>query len=62
MVDNVIFSFETTGTTVRLNVTTSCQARMNTLDKLRNYIKTMKVYYLKAKEFEKQLNMSGDFA
>ena len=62
MVDNVIFSFETTGTTVRLNVTTSCQARMNTLDELRNYIKTMKVYYLKAKEFEKQLNMSGDFA
>ena len=62
MVDNVIFSFETTGTTVRLNVTTSCQARMNTLDELRNYIKTMKVYYIKAKEFEKQLNMSGDFA
>lgn len=62
MVDNVIFSFETTGITVRLNVTTSCQARMNTLDELRNYIKTMKVYYLKAKEFEKQLNMNGDFA
>jgi hypothetical protein len=61
MVDNVIFSFETTGTTVRLNITTSCQVRMNTLDELRNYIKTMKVYYLKAKEFEKQLNMSGDF-
>lgn len=62
MVDNVNFSFETTGTTVHLNIITSCQTRMNTLDELRNYIKTMKVYYLKAKEFEKQLNMSGDFA
>ena len=61
MVDNVNFSFETTGTTVRLNVTTLGQSQMKTLDELRNYIKTMKIYYLKAKEFEKQLNMSGDF-
>ena len=61
MVDNVNFSFETTGTADHLNILTSCQSRMNTLDELRNYIKTMKVYYLKAKEFEKQLNMSGDF-
>ena len=62
MVDNVNFSFETTGTTVHLNVSTLGQSQMKTLDELRNYIKTMKIYYLKAKEFEKQLNMSGDFA
>ena len=62
MVDDVNFSFATTGTTVHLNVTTLGQTRMNSLDELRNYIKTMKIYYLKAKEFEKQLNMSGDFA
>ena len=62
MVDNVNFSFETTGTTVHLNITTLGQTKLKTLDEVRNYIKTMKLYYLKAKEFEKQLNLNGDFA
>jgi hypothetical protein len=34
---------------------------MNSLDELREYINRMKILYLKAKEFEKQLNIEGDF-
>lgn len=62
MVDNVHFSFETQGTNVTLRVSTYGTTNLSTLDEVRNYIKSMKMYYLKCKEFEKQLELSSDFA
>ena len=35
---------------------------LSSLDEVRNYIKSMKMYYLKCKEFEKQLELTSDFA
>lgn len=61
MVDNVHFTFETQGTNVTLKVNTYGTTNLSSLDEVRNYIKSMKMYYLKAKEFEKQLKLSGDF-
>lgn len=62
MVDNVNFSFETQGTTVTLRVSTFGTTNLSSLDEVRHYIKSMKMYYLKCKEFEKQLELSSDFA
>ena len=62
MVDNVHFSFETQGTNVTLRVSTYGTTNLSSLDEVRNYIKSMKMYYLKCKEFEKQLELSSDFA
>lgn len=61
MVDNVHFTFETQGTNVTLKVNTYGTTNLYNLDEVRNYVKSMKMYYLKAKEFEKQLKLSGDF-
>ena len=62
MVDNVHFTFEPQGTNVILRVNTYGTTNLSTLDEVRNYIKSMKMYYLKCKEFEKQLELSSDFA
>lgn len=62
MVDNVHFTFETQGTNVILRVSTYETTNLSSLDEVRNYIKSMKMYYLKCKEFEKQLELSSDFA
>ena len=62
MVDNVQFSFETQGTNVTLKVGTYGTTNLSSLDEVRNYIKSMKMYYLKCKEFEKQLELTSDFA
>ena len=62
MVDNVNFSFETQGITVTLRVSTFGTTNLYSLDEVRHYIKSMKMYYLKCKEFEKQLELSSDFA
>jgi hypothetical protein len=62
IVDNVKFSFVTNNGSVSLKVDTQSTTQLNSLEEVRNYIKTMKLYYLKCKEFEKQLKMSGDFA
>lgn len=62
IVDNVHFSFETQGTNVTLRVGTYGTTNLSSLDEVRNYIKSMKMYYLKCKEFEKQLELSSDFA
>lgn len=62
IVDNVHFSFETQGTIVTLKVGTYGTTNLSSLDEVRNYIKSMKMYYLKCKEFEKQLELSSDFA
>lgn len=59
--DNVNFSFETQGTNVTLRVSTSGTTNLSSLDEVRNYIKSMKMYYLKCKEFEKQLELTSDF-
>lgn len=61
-VDNVQFSFDTNGTNVTLRVGTCGTTTLSSLDELRNYIKSMKMYYLKCKEFEKQLELTSDFA
>ena len=61
MVDNVHFSFETQGTNVTLRVSTYGTTNLSSLDEVRNYIKSMKMYYLKCKEFEKQLELTSDF-
>lgn len=61
MVDNVQFSFETEGTNVKLRVANYGTTNLYSLDEVRNYIKTLKMYYLKCKEFEKQLKLSSDF-
>lgn len=62
IVDNVQFSFETHGTNVILKVGTYGTTTLYSLDEVRNYIKSMKMYYLKCKEFEKQLELTSDFA
>lgn len=62
MVDNVQFSFETQGTNVTLKVGTYGTTMLSNLEEVRNYIKSMKMYYLKCKEFEKQLELSSDFS
>lgn len=61
IVDNVHFDFEVSSTTVKMKINVYGSSQLNSLDELRNYIKTVKLYYLKAKEFEKQLNISSDF-
>lgn len=62
MVDAVQFSFETQGTNVTLRIGTYGTTMLSNLEEVRNYIKTMKMYYLKCKEFEKQLELSSDFS
>ena len=62
MVDNVHFSFETQGANVTLRVSTYGTTNVSSLDEVRHYIKSMKMYYLKCKEFEKQLELTSDFA
>ena len=62
MVDDVQFSFETQGTNVTLRIGTYGTTMLSNLEEVRNYIKTMKMYYLKCKEFEKQLELSSDFS
>ena len=62
MVDNLRFTFETQGTNVALIVSTFGTTTLSSLDEVRNYIKSMKLYYLKCKEFEKQLELTSDFA
>lgn len=61
IVDNVHFDFEVSSTTVKMKINVYGSSQLNSLDELRNYIKTVKLYYFKAKEFEKQLNISSDF-
>lgn len=61
-VDCISFKFDNTKTGVKLTVTGNYETiTMNSLDELREYINRMKILYLKAKEFEKQLNIEGDF-
>lgn len=61
-VDCISFKFDNTKTGVKLSVTGNYETiTMNSLDELREYINRMKILYLKAKEFEKQLNIEGDF-
>lgn len=61
-VEGISFQFDTTKSGVKLRVTGNYEtAVMNSLDELREYINRMKLLYLKAKEFEKQLNIEGDF-
>lgn len=62
MVDAVQFSFETQGTNVTLRLGTYGTTMLSNLEEVRNYIKTMKMYYLKCKKFEKQLKLSSDFS
>lgn len=62
-VDSVSFNFKTTATGIILHVEGNYTTQqMNSLQELKEYIKRVKLTYLKAKEFEKQLNMIGDFA
>lgn len=61
-VEGISFQFDTTKSGVKLRVTGNYETSvMNSLDELREYINRMKLLYLKAKEFEKQLNIEGDF-
>lgn len=61
-VDCISFKFDNTKLGVKLTVTGNYETiTMNSLDELREYINRMKLLYLKAKEFEKQLNIEGDF-
>ena len=62
MVDNVHFSFEVKGTNVNLKISTYGTTTLNSLDEVKNFIKSIKVYYRKCKEFEKQLELSSDFS
>lgn len=62
MVDNVLFSFEVKGTNVNLKISTYGTTTLNSLDEVKNFIKSIKVYYRKCKEFEKQLELSSDFS
>ena len=61
-VDCISFRFDNSKSGVKLSVTGNYETiTMNSLDELREYINRMKILYLKAKEFEKQLNIEGDF-
>ena len=61
-VNCISFKFDNTQSGVKLTVTGNLDTIvMNSLDELREYINRMKLLYLKAKEFEKQLNIEGDF-
>jgi hypothetical protein len=61
-VDCISFRFDNSKAGVKLSVTGNYETlTMNSLDELREYINRMKILYLKAKEFEKQLNIEGDF-
>lgn len=61
-VDCISFKFDNTKEGVKLTVTGNYETiTFNSLDELREYINRMKLLYLKAKEFEKQLNIEGDF-
>lgn len=63
IVDSISFDFETTSTGVVLHVKGNYNSiNINSLHELREYINRVKLTYLKAKEFEKQLNIMGDFA
>ncbi len=60
--DSVSFSFKTTATGVKLDVTGNYETMsFNSLQELKEYIVRVKATYLKAKEMEKQLNIMGDF-
>lgn len=60
--DSVSFSFKTTATGVKLDVTGNYEPMsFNSLQELKDYIVRVKATYLKAKEMEKQLNIMGDF-
>lgn len=60
--DSVSFSFKTTATGVKLDVTGNYESiSFNSLQELKEYIVRVKATYLKAKEMEKQLNIMGDF-
>lgn len=60
--DSVSFSFKTTATGVKLDVTGNYETMsFNSLQELKDYIVRVKATYLKAKEMEKQLNIMGDF-
>ena len=60
--DSVSFSFKTTATGVKLDVTGNYETlAFNSLQELKEYIVRVKATYLKAKEMEKQLNIMGDF-
>lgn len=60
--DSVSFSFKTTSTGVKLDVTGNYETMsFNSLQELKDYIVRVKATYLKAKEMEKQLNIMGDF-
>ena len=62
IVDSVSFEFDTTSTGVVLHVKGNYGSmNMNSLHELKEYINRVKLTYLKAKEFEKQLNIMGDF-
>ena len=61
-VDCISFKFDNTNTGIKLHVTGNYETiNMKSLDELREYIKKMKLLYIKAKKFEKQLNIEGDF-
>ena len=61
-IDCISFKFDNTKSGVKLTVTGNLDSIIvNSLDELREYINRMKILYLKAKEFEKQLNIEGDF-
>jgi hypothetical protein len=62
LADSISFSFKTTATGVKLDVTGNYETiSFNSLQELKEYIVRVKATYLKAKEMEKQLNIMGDF-
>ena len=61
--EKVNFSFITTEQGVDLNIHKEySDITFKSLDELRDYLKRLKEYYIKAKEFEKQLNILSDFS
>lgn len=62
-IQKVKFEYTTTETGIKLEIDTGYydQVEFTNLADAKDYIMRLKKYYLKAKEFEKQLNILGDF-
>lgn len=62
-IQKVKFEYTTTETGIKLEIDTDYynQVEFTNLADAKDYIMRLKKYYLKAKEFEKQLNILGDF-
>ena len=62
-IQKVKFEYTTTETGIKLEIDTGYydKVEFTNLADAKDYIMRLKKYYLKAKEFEKQLNILGDF-